>query len=118
VILYLAAPLAALVLAVTGLRFGVPAYHHHKHARCLANIELLEIELGIRPPKPSFSQAVLKSQAWQAEAYARQQITQRSMPPRYRDDTNEQIEANRREAERVARYYGWTTKGHVKRRKD
>jgi len=65
-----AAGIAAwLVLSVGVVTFGVPAYHAHKHARCLANIARLEVELGYReaPPLPVRIPAQA-AERWQASA--------------------------------------------------
>lgn len=95
VILAALAIVAALALAAIAASADKPRRRRRRHAATLARIELLEIELGIRPA-PLGQLVDLKQGNYRAAAT--------ELPKLERSDMEAQLEAHRRERERLRRY--------------
>lgn len=96
--------LAVAVLAVTGTAWGTPkalaGINHRRHDACLARIAVLELDLGLRetPRRGGYMNlAEVLPPPSSASPW-------RSLPPAACGDMAAQIEANRKEALRVAAY--------------
>lgn len=70
----LAPIVAGLVLAIVGVKVGLPKLAHLRHERCLARIAVLEANLGLRtappwevlPREPSIADGLAANRRWRA----------------------------------------------------